>query len=272
MSDLAFFTTSMLEDHERMVLRHGSRRKQVLLPVRVGYFYDAKLGHTLVDTGHGVRACYPQPGEDVLLTIHRKLMKPTILTDDPLGVGLAHFGLRKDQINTVILTHFHPDHVGGLLDLPQAQVICSRTAWDAYLAKGRWRNGMNGVFTALIPDDIATRLTFIQDLPQVNAPRGLGLGYDLLGDGTLLAMDLPGHAPGHFGLCIPADDFLYAADVQWLLQAIQEDRSPGPPAHWIQHDAKASGKTIARVRDFINAGGDVMLCHEPQAHARDVDR
>ena len=272
MSDLSFFSTSMLAQSERSVLRGGGRKTEVLLPVRVGYFHHKTLGHTLIDTGHGAQAVYKQPGEDILLSIHRKVMKPTILHDDPLGVGLAHFGLRKDQIDTVIVTHLHPDHIGGLRDLPQARLICARASWNAHLRKNRLTNAMDGVFTALMPDDMADRLSFIEDMPQLTAPHDLGPGYDLLGDGTMLAIDLPGHAPGHFGICLPADNFLYAVDVQWLLQAIEEDRSPGPPAHWIQHDARASVKTFARLRAFMKAGGDVILCHEPRIHPRDVDR
>lgn len=272
MIDLAFFTTSLLPQRERSVLRGGSRRNEILLPVRVGYFHHPKLGHTLVDTGHGAAASHHHPGEDVLLTIHRKVMKPSILTPNPLNVGLAHFGITQDQIETVIITHFHPDHIGGLMELPQAKVICARASWTAYLRKNRLGNAIDGIFNALMPADLGDRLRFIEDLPLGTVPHGFGNGFDLLGDESLLAIDLPGHAVGHFGLLIPTQNFLYAVDTQWLLQAILEDRSPGPPAHWIQHDAKASAKTIRRVRDFIQTGGDVALCHEPQVHSRDVDR
>lgn len=272
MIDLAFFSTSLLPHSERSILRNGAWRKKLLLPVRVGYFHHPALGHTLVDTGHGATASYHHPGEDVLLTIHRKVMHPSILTRDPLTSGLAHFGITKDQIDTVILTHLHPDHIGGLLDLPQAQVICTKASWDGYRRKSRLANALDGIFAALLPDDIAARLRFVEDLPQLAAPHDLGSGFDLLGDGTLLAIDLPGHAAGHFGLCLPLDNFLYAVDVQWLLQAIMQDRPPGPPAQWIQNDARASARTIARVRHFIKQGGDVILCHEPLLHPRDVGR
>ncbi|MGJ8616053.1 MAG: MBL fold metallo-hydrolase, partial [Sulfitobacter sp.] len=201
MRDPAFFTTSILRKPERLLLRGGSFRKQLPLRVRVGYFHHPKLGHTLVDTGYSTHVTEPGKTRDVLLSAYRKLLGPNVLYPDPLEVGLNLLGLRKSQIDTVVLTHFHADHVSGLLDLPGTQVICARSGWTKMQVQSRIKNATEGVFASLLPADIEQRLTFFEDFPRVSAPLNLGLGWDIAGDGNVLGIDLPGHLEGHIGLC-----------------------------------------------------------------------
>ena len=96
-------------------------------------------------------------------------------------------------------------------------------------------------------------------------PFGLGRGRDILGDGSVFSVPLPGHADGHTGLLFPAFDppVLYAADVQWVWRAIAEDRPPRGPARAVYDDANAAMESLARVRAFAAMGGRVVLCHDP---------
>lgn len=54
-------------------------------------------------------------------------------------------------------------------------------------------------------------------------------GADLFGDGALLAVELPGHCPGHWGMVARGGDdalHLLAADAAWSSRAIRENRPP----------------------------------------------
>jgi hypothetical protein len=64
---------------------------------------------------------------------------------------------------------------------------------------------------------------------------------------------------------------LYATDTQWLMRAIVEDRCPGFPASIIAYDRAAARWSVEVVRNFIAAGGEAMLCHDPQPHRLDLD-
>lgn len=51
----------------------------------------------------------------------------------------------------------------------------------------------------------------------------------MLGDGSLLAVELPGHCPGHWGLAFRTEDgrdVLLAADAVWTGKSIRESRPP----------------------------------------------
>jgi glyoxylase-like metal-dependent hydrolase (beta-lactamase superfamily II) len=54
-------------------------------------------------------------------------------------------------------------------------------------------------------------------------------GFDLLGDGSLIAIALPGHSAGQMGLLIPDADgrpVFMVADACWSLAACKEGRLP----------------------------------------------
>ncbi len=56
--------------------------------------------------------------------------------------------------------------------------------------------------------------------------------HDLLGDGSLIAVALPGHSPGHHGLRFIAEDdreVMLIGDAAWSTRAVRENR---PPPAW----------------------------------------
>ena len=58
----------------------------------------------------------------------------------------------------------------------------------------------HGIFKELIPPDIEQRLLPLEELKRLPTGTVLGEGYDLFGDASYLAVPLPGHAFGHFGI------------------------------------------------------------------------
>jgi glyoxylase-like metal-dependent hydrolase (beta-lactamase superfamily II) len=180
-----FFTTSLLPVRERLVLR-GGRWQRVLLRVRVGCFHHPQLGYTLIDTGFSARLARPERGRSFYLSLYRSLIRPSTLSAGPLGEGLRRLGLGTTDINTVILTHLHADHVSGLADLPQARILCPAAAWSAFRSRGASGNAREGVFAELLPSDFESRLTLFEAAAKVEAPKGLGMAFDLAGDGSVL--------------------------------------------------------------------------------------
>ncbi|MEP3277239.1 MAG: MBL fold metallo-hydrolase [Stappiaceae bacterium] len=267
----AFFTSSILPVREKLVLKRG-RTCHIPLRVRIGYFFNAKLGHTLIDTGYSPLVINPKTSE-LLLRTYKALLKPQIINPDPIKSGLSRLGLAREDINTVVITHFHADHIGGLLSLPQANIICSAAAWTSVQAKGRLANAIKGVFPSLIPDDLEKRMQFSEDARHPIVETRLGRANDISGDGSVLCVDLPGHLEGHIGLYFPQseDDFLYATDAQWLLQSVVENRPPGFPASRTYHDQNAALESMKRILEFLENGGHVMLCHDPNIQSRDID-
>ncbi|WP_127145690.1 MBL fold metallo-hydrolase [Pelagibacterium montanilacus] len=102
---------------------------------------------------------------------------------------LEQAGYAPDSIDTVVLTHLHPDHIGGLWEgeepaFPEADYVIGQAEYDHWSAEGA-ENVMNAV------GPLAERTRFIGD------------GEDVVSGITGMAAF--GHTPGHMIFHIESD-------------------------------------------------------------------
>jgi glyoxylase-like metal-dependent hydrolase (beta-lactamase superfamily II) len=130
-------------------------------------------GYTLLDTG--------LPGQD-----------PAILA------YLAKIGVAPTQIRTILLTHLHLDHVGGLSRMIAATKAKTYAHWleAAFIARNPVYDGP-GMLPAE-PVEVDVRL---RDGESVEAGRGL------------VAYHTPGHTPGHLAYFEPERKLLFSGDL-----------------------------------------------------------
>lgn len=191
------------------------------------------------------------------LSLYASILKPK-LTSDVLPDAVP-------VVDTIIVTHLHADHISALRDYPNARIMLDGDALDHFLAGDWFQRIRHGFFKELLPEDFSDRLVRFQDCKTVEAPMGLGEAFDLFGDGSVLGVPLPGHMLGHTGVLFTGDrPLLYAADSEWLWQAIEERRAPGFPATQILEDKTGAEATRERLRAFVAAGGELKLCHDPE--------
>lgn len=114
-----------------------------------------------------------------------------------LTVGLAAIGAAPADVRRVVVTHAHPDHVGGLAALV-AQTGCEVLAHEresVYLRDGR---------------SPRTRRGNARGFPKVTVTAEFRHG-DLL-PGGLRAVHTPGHSPGHTALLHEETGVLFTGD------------------------------------------------------------
>lgn len=264
-----FANSALVNAAERLVLRGGQWRQRALW-VRYGLYLSAGAGPVLIDTGY-TRHALMGAGRSAGLRLYSRVLGAALLPEAQPEAFLAAFGLRPQDITTVIVTHFHADHVSGLSLFPQARFLASTQGWTGVRHRSGFANLRHAVFSELLPPTFADRLDLIESrpavptLPLLASSDGAPMGYDLLGDGSVLSMALPGHAEGHVGLIFPqlARPLLYAVDAQWLKAALPAPCRPGFPAMLVATDRVAHARSNDLVCRFAEAGGDVVLCHDP---------
>jgi glyoxylase-like metal-dependent hydrolase (beta-lactamase superfamily II) len=264
-----FTNTAWVHAREGALLRGGRWKRRIALPVRVGLL-ERPEGIVLIDAGYSPEAL-SAPGRSLALRSYARAFAPDLLPEGDPEAVLSGLGLSAQDVVAVIVTHFHVDHVSALLRFPDARIITHGPALAEVLSARTVNNLRQGIFPELLPTDIPDRLDDITRKPRVEAPLGLGAAHDVFGDGTVLGIDLPGHAAGHFGLCFPQGErpLLYAVDTQWLLASLP-DRAPGFPASLIGISGRDIASSTAKIARFAAAGGEVMLCHDPIRTAYDI--
>lgn len=238
-----FYEVGYCSHPECMVIK-GGRLSKVAFPAMVARIQHAS-GTLLFDTGyaeHFFTATTYFPEKLYALTT------PVTQNSPPLVQQLK---LTETQaIDSIFLSHFHADHISGIKDFPQARFICSRYAYDfAKSHRSRLSKTKQGVLPDLLPDDFLTRAVFIEDLPSVALPgtmQPFTQGQQLY-DG-IIAIDLPGHAVGHYGLWIADADLFLIADAVWDFRTISKNRRPNPLTGLIMSDSHAFHRTIDKLQ------------------------
>lgn len=258
-----FPNSAWVAARERFLIRAGGWGK-VRLKVRYGVVIHPTIGPILIDTGYSAHALHHK-GRSAPLRLYAKVLRPQMNpAQQPIPV-LARLGFASEDVTTIIVTHFHADHACALKDFPNARFVVDGAAWAQVRRAPKLRNLAHGVFTELLPQDFGARVVPLHDCAQT------GDGADIFGDGSLIAVPLPGHAKGHFGVLIAHDPapIFYAVDTQWLRAGVVENRPTGFPARLTMDDYQAFKTSSRAVADRIAQGTDVVFCHDPQDGAHD---
>ncbi|WP_024890788.1 MBL fold metallo-hydrolase [Luteimonas huabeiensis] len=250
--------------HCERIAHRGGRWRSVEFPAFCALILHPREGAILYDTGYAPRfldATTPWPER-----LYRWATPPHLDADERLEAQLAARGLRPSDIRWCLISHFHADHIAGLRDLPAARFVCMREDHAALRAASRLRAVRNGWLQALLPDDFEARLRFADDLRRVAPPpawRALGDdGHDLFGDGSLVAVPLPGHAPRQMGLRLTDQhdrEVLLCADACWSRRAWRDRALPAWPARLAMHDWPTYVATIDRLRALAKATPELAI-------------
>lgn len=235
---------------EKITLQTGSWKK-IKIPALFGLITHPSLGPILFDTGyaeHFERECRRYP-----YFLYRQTTPVFFQPHESAAAQLRSRGIEPKEVRHIILSHFHADHVAGCADFPNATFYCFRTAHDFVRDKQGLAAVRCGFVPALLPPDFAQRVVFIDDGQQVGLPEELeafDAGYDVFGDGSILALDMTGHAVGQLGLFFYTDKkepVLLCADAVWSSKACREEISPHLLAYLLFADRVAYNETLSRL-------------------------
>ncbi|TRB06554.1 MBL fold metallo-hydrolase [Agrobacterium tumefaciens] len=264
-----FATSAFVRVHEPLVLR-GGRRVNIRLPVRYGLVIHPKFGPVLIDTGYTFHSSQGVQ-RSRLLRLYGAMLRPELNDAGQPTSFLSAFGLTPADVCFVVVSHFHADHISGLSMFPNAQFIASDAAWYRLRNRSMFGNLRHGIFPELIPADFEDRMIGLSSLKRTSSLLTPVEGTDLFGDGTMIAIDLAGHADGHFGIFFATahKPLFYGVDATWLLRAISEDRAPGYPARLVAINNAATRVSHRLLQHFLAARVELLLCHDPSPTAYD---
>ena len=235
------------------------------LPINV-YVFEHERGLVLFDTGQD-RASVTDPNyfpHGLLGLAYSRLARFEIAEGDTLTRQLQAIGYDIADVTTVILSHLHQDHIGGLGELERAEILVSADEW-ASLA--RPRPTMRGLLTHHIdlPGLRWRRIDFSPLGTSELSPFTTGL--DLFGDGSMIILPTPGHTPGSISLLVrrPAQlPLLLIGDLSYDNDLMERG---GVPGSGDRHEMEASTELVNRLRAAL-PGLVVLGAHDPSAAGR----
>lgn len=227
--------------HPEWVTLRGGKRQAVRIPAGFACIEHPQRGIILVDTGYA--SSFLRETERYPNKLYRAITPVVFHEEESAMRRLAAVGIRAGDVRDIIITHFHGDHIAGLREFPAAEFHYAARAYASVRDLGKWSALRRAFLPGLLPDDFDERsVPFDSErLVPLAKPFPWRQAFDLLGDGSLLAVDLPGHADGQIGLLLSTErhSYLLCADAAWSSLAIRENRPPHPLAGLIMPDRRA---------------------------------
>jgi glyoxylase-like metal-dependent hydrolase (beta-lactamase superfamily II) len=256
--------------HPEASSRTGASWKSCEFPALVALLRHPVRGWILFDTGYG--QAFFEATRRLPERAYRWITPVSWTPRQSAVARIQALGIDPADIKSILISHFHGDHVGALGDFPQAQPWCARAAWQDLHAQSRLSALAHGLLPVLAPRSLQARLQFYDDQTQVRLPPALApfaTGFDVFKDGSLLAVSLPGHAPGHFGVCFQDGQrwIFLVADAAWSVRAIVENNPPPRWATSLLGDTQTYRRTLADLHALAARDSGVSLL---PAHCRSL--
>ncbi|HEY1529754.1 MAG TPA: N-acyl homoserine lactonase family protein [Galbitalea sp.] len=240
------------------------------LPINV-YVIEHRRGLVLFDTGQD-RASVTDPGYfpgGLLGRIYGRLARFEIGEADTLPRQLAAAGFDVADVRTVLLSHLHQDHIGGLPDLGHARIL---VAADELADLERPGAELRGLLRRHI-ELPGLKLVPVEYAPLHDTALGdtelapFTSGLDLFDDGSLIILPTPGHTPGSFSLLVRRAGFaplLLVGDLTYDIAKMERGELPGSGNQAQMRESTARIASLReRMPDLV-----VLAAHDPSAAGR----
>lgn len=164
-----------------------------------------------------------------------------VTLDKTIAEQLAAIGVKPEQVTAIGISHLHSDHTGQAREFPNAKLVVGKG--DFELTKG----------------DNDPFIPWRGDKPSLQLMHGSDI--DVFGDGSVIALNLPGHTPDHMALLVKlaSGNVLLTGDLYHATEA--REKKGVPPFNTSRAETLASIDRFERLAKTFNAR--VIIQHEP---------
>jgi len=215
-------------------------------------------GIIVVDTGETARAM--EPGYFPRWhPYYRRAVRMDVRPEEEIGPQLRELGIDPSSVRTVVMTHLHTDHAGGLGHFPSSEIRVNRPEW-------RTARGPAGQLLGYLP----------HRWPRWFAPVPIAFAKEPFGpfpsharvtpEGDVVIVPTPGHTPAHVSVIVrtPEAHYFLAGDTTYsqalLLEGHPDGVSPRP---------SVTVATMERILRYAREVPTVYLpSHDPESASR----
>ena len=205
---------------------------------------DGKL--ILIDTGETSKIYeknyLPEGG------LYHKSVQTRIKKEEEINFQISSLGYQIEDIKTIILTHLHGDHIGGIQYFPKANFLVSETEYELATSK---KGQNNGYFKKNWPSWFSPNL-----IKYNNQAEGVfNQSYHLQESKKIIIVPTPGHSIGHQSVIIKTKSVTYfiGGDLTYNIETLKKEI----PNVIIMN--KEAIKSVSKVHEYVKSNSCVYL-------------
>jgi len=272
--NIKFFNTGYCTHPEKIAIKGGSSEPCKFYAL-FALIEHSKYGLILYDTGYSSR--FYAETKVFPFNIYAKIT-PVYFEDEDSAISqLRNIGINPEDINLVILSHFHADHIGAISDFLKSNYLCFKSAYEDIKNKKGLSALKKGFIPNFIPRDFLSRVKYVDDYEKIELPSELSpfkYGYDICGDRSVISVELEGHAKGQQGVFIQSDkgSYFLISDACWLSKSYRELILPHPIANLAFSNKKAYKDNLERIHSLHknNPKVNIIPSHCPEVRQKFV--
>ena len=256
--------------HPECSVRTDGSLRPTNFPALCALIQHPTQGFVLFDTGYSEQ--FMQVTRRLPNRLYRAVTPVHFDRSDSAYAQIARLHIDDSALGTIVFSHLHADHIGGAGDFPHAQIICSKSAVDDLQTRSKLSALRNGLLSELLPVAITQRMRWVEQQQPSAVPAEFfefGDAYDLFEDGSMLLVDLPGHAVCQVGLIFRDKSGAWVflvADAAWRFQSVVDGVLPPTIMTWLLGDPAQYKNTMEKLNRLAKRYPEVKIVpsHCPQ--------
>lgn len=243
--------------HCERIARKKGNFKNVKFPMIVGLIEDDEKGNILFDTGysehfHECTSKFP----DKLYALTTPVTLPE---NEKIENILKKENLTTDDINYVVISHFHADHISGLRSFNKAKFVCSKLEYEQFKSLSGIKAVKKGFLKGLIPDNFEERTTFVENLDKINLEKEklpFKTGYYFSKDLSIVGLE--GHSLGQIGMFVK-NDYFFIADACWFEETYKNLDLPSKITSFVFDNMKNYKKNVLKINELYKYNKNIKI-------------
>lgn len=229
-------------------------KKIINFPAGVFLIKHKKYGYILYDTGYSSEIL-----KNKIKYFLYRLPNPIILKkEDEIINQLVEKGIKEENINYIILSHLHPDHIGNANKFTKAKFIITEECYNNY----KQNKIKDLIFKEFLPNDFEKRVIIIKKYDKIEEiPVEVN---DLFNDGSLYLCSVNGHAKGQGCLFIKERNIFLGADVCWGINLLKYTKNMKIIPKLIQNNFSEYIEGIKKLQKIEKKGIEILVSHDPK--------